>query len=55
MTGAGFGGCTANLVERDAVGRFEAAVLHAYREKTGLAGEMLVCQAVDGLRVSSLP
>jgi galactokinase len=52
LTGAGFGGCTVNLVERDAVGRFEASVVGPYREKTGLAAEVLVCRASDGLRVS---
>jgi galactokinase len=52
LTGAGFGGCTVNLAARDAVARFEASVVGSYREKTGLAAEMIVCQAVDGLRVS---
>jgi galactokinase len=52
LTGAGFGGCTVNLVERDAVARFEAGVVEPYRAKTGLAARMLVCRAVDGLRVS---
>jgi galactokinase len=52
LTGAGFGGCTVNLVERDAVRSFEAEVVGRYRERTGLAAEMLLCEAVDGLRVS---
>jgi len=52
LTGAGFGGCTVNLVARDAVARFEAGVVEPYRAKTGLAAEMFVCHAVDGLRVS---
>ena len=52
LTGAGFGGCTVNLVELDAVGRFEASVVEPYREKTGLAAAALVCRAVNGLRVS---
>ena len=52
LTGAGFGGCTVNLVERDAVGGFEAGVVEPYRKKTGLPGEMFVCRAVDGLRTS---
>ncbi len=54
LTGAGFGGCTVNLVERDAVVRFEAGIIEPYGAKTGLAGEMIVCRAVDGLRVSRL-
>jgi galactokinase len=52
LTGAGFGGCTVNLVEQNAVGRFEAGVVAPYREKTGLACEMMVCRASDGLRMS---
>jgi galactokinase len=52
LTGAGFGGCTVNLVLTEAVGRFETAVVGLYREKTGRAAEMLVCRAVDGLRVA---
>jgi galactokinase len=54
LTGAGFGGCTVNLLEREAVGRFDAAVVEPYRVKTGLAPEMLVCRAVDGLKVSDV-
>jgi len=52
VTGAGFGGCTVNLVARDAVWRFEAAVVESYRAKTGLPAEMFVCGTVDGLRMS---
>jgi galactokinase len=52
LTGAGFGGCTVNLVERDAVAGFEAGVVEPYRRKTGLPAEMFVCRAVDGLRIS---
>ena len=44
LTGAGFGGCTVNLVERDAVGRFEAGIVEPYRAKTGLQAEVLVCE-----------
>jgi galactokinase len=54
LTGAGFGGCTVHLVDRDAVGRFEVGVVERYREKTGLAGRMIVCRSVDGVRVSDV-
>ena len=52
LTGAGFGGCTVNLVAPDAVRRFEALVVEPYRDKTGLGADMFVCRAVDGLQVS---
>jgi galactokinase len=52
LTGAGFGGCTVNLVRAEALEPFRNAVLVPYRERTSLAAEMHVCRAVDGLRVS---
>ena len=51
MTGAGFGGCTVNLVSADALDDFHRDVIEAYRGRSGLPAEMYVCQAVDGLRV----
>ena len=54
LTGAGFGGCTVNLVERDAVAGFEAGVVERHRERTGSPATMLICKAVDGLRISPL-
>jgi galactokinase len=50
MTGAGFGGCTVNLVHADAIDAFGEHVIEAYRARTGLPAEMYVCRAVDGLR-----
>jgi galactokinase len=52
LTGAGFGGCTVNLVERDGVAGFEAGVVELYRKQTGLAAELFICAAVGGLRTS---
>jgi len=54
LTGAGFGGCTVNLVEREALAGFEAGVVERYREQTDLPATMLICTAVDGLKISRL-
>ena len=48
MTGAGFGGCTVNLVPRDAVGRFRDVVERGYRERTGLEGRVMEVEAAAG-------
>ena len=52
MTGAGFGGCTVNLVRANAVDAFRQQVVETYRARTGLPAEMYVCRAVDGLRTA---
>ncbi|KPK21768.1 MAG: hypothetical protein AMJ76_01750, partial [Dehalococcoidia bacterium SM23_28_1] len=51
MTGAGFGGCSVNLVRQEAIDSFRGQVIETYRSRTGLPAEMYVCEAVDGLRV----
>ncbi len=48
MTGAGFGGCTVNLVRAEAAEGFAAAVKEGYRRALGLEAEIYVCQASDG-------
>ncbi len=50
MTGAGFGGCTVNLVAADQVEQFTAAVAPAYTERTGLVAEFFVVRSDDGAR-----
>jgi galactokinase len=54
LTGAGFGGCTVNLIVSGAEGRFKTEVLEVYRRKTGLPAQMHVCRAVRGLEVRSV-
>jgi galactokinase len=48
MTGAGFGGCTVNLVRTDAADAFAEAVSRGYQEALGLQAEIYVCRASDG-------
>ncbi len=48
MTGAGFGGCTVNIVERDAVPALTDAINERYSRITNLTPEIYVCSAVNG-------
>jgi galactokinase len=48
MTGAGFGGCTVNLVRRDSTEGFVGAVSQGYESAMGLAAEVYVFQTSDG-------
>jgi galactokinase len=48
MTGAGFGGCTVNLVERAAVGTLRERVAADYPVRTGLDPRLWVVNAIAG-------
>jgi len=48
LTGAGFGGCTVNLVKKDGLDDFVNFLKEAVMEKTGRPTPIEVCQAVDG-------
>ncbi len=48
MTGAGFGGCTVNLVRPDAVERLRAAVETRYPARTGLAPRVFPVALAEG-------
>jgi galactokinase len=50
MTGAGFGGCTVNVVRADALEAFARDVIAEYRVRTGLPAVAYVTGAEDGLR-----
>ena len=49
MTGAGFGGCTVSLVERDQIDSFKEKVTRGYQTQTGLEPLFYVSEAGDGV------
>lgn len=51
MTGAGFGGCTVNLVEKDSVDELRNRVLNEYPKHTNIHPEIYVCNVGDGARI----
>jgi galactokinase len=48
MTGAGFGGCTVNLVRQEAAADFAEAVCRGYYDALGLKAEIYICKASHG-------
>jgi galactokinase len=50
MTGAGFGGCTVNLVRSEAAQAFVRDVPRAYKAATGLEADVYVCGAEEGVQ-----
>ncbi|HYP02348.1 MAG TPA: galactokinase [Pyrinomonadaceae bacterium] len=48
MTGGGFGGCTVNLVRRDALDSFRETIAREYTRATGLVPNIYVSEAGEG-------
>jgi galactokinase len=48
LTGAGFGGCTVNLVASDQAEAFVTALSAAYQAQAGRSAAIYICQASDG-------
>lgn len=48
LTGGGFGGCTVNLVRKDAVAEFTERLRAAYLAKYRIDAEAFACEPVDG-------
>ena len=51
MTGAGFGGCTVNLVYSDTVEEFRNKVMKEYTQRTGIEPDIYICNVGDGARI----
>ena len=54
LTGAGFGGCTVNLVQEAQADGFIQALKEGYFQKTGRQAEVYLCQASQGGNVVEL-
>ena len=54
MTGAGFGGCTVNLVKTDAVEDFKQKVCRRYKQETGYDATCYDVEIGDGLKYLEL-
>lgn len=48
LTGAGFGGCTANLVSKESVEDFSQSLARCYEKETGLHPEIYITHASNG-------
>jgi galactokinase len=48
LTGAGFGGCTVNLVAQDQAEAFAKTLAAGYESETGLHPEIYICRASAG-------
>ena len=48
LTGAGFGGCTVNLVAREEASEFAASLAKGYESETGLKPEIYITRASNG-------
>ena len=51
LTGAGFGGCTVNLVDRESADTFAKALAKGYKSQTKLQPEIYITRASNGAEV----
>ena len=54
MTGAGFGGCTVNLLRREYIDVFEKTIKQGYKKITGILPDIYVTPPAEGAKVIKL-
>jgi galactokinase len=54
LTGAGFGGCTVNLVAEDRAQEFQTELKQQYQQRTGRTSSVYLCRASRGVFVERL-
>ena len=54
MTGAGFGGCTVNLIEKNYIDAFKESIKNEYKKITGINPDIYVTHPAEGAKVLEL-
>lgn len=54
MTGAGFGGCTVNLIEKNYIGAFKESIKNKYKKITGIIPDIYLTPPAEGAKVLEL-
>ncbi|MGB6370662.1 MAG: galactokinase [Atribacterota bacterium] len=54
MTGAGFGGCTVNLIEKNYINVFKKSIQNEYKKITGISPDIYVTPPAEGAKVLEL-
>jgi galactokinase len=54
MTGAGFGGCTVNLIEQNYIDAFKKSIKNEYKKITGIIPDIYVTRPTEGVKVLEL-
>jgi galactokinase len=54
MTGAGFGGCTVNLIEKNYISAFKKSIKNEYKKITGIISDIYVTPPAEGAKVLEL-
>ena len=54
MTGAGFGGCTVNLLKREYIDIFEKTIKQGYKKNTGIIPDIYITSPAEGAKILEL-